>query len=166
MSGVRYNQGCLVLATTTAPFKTPSDAVIQRISARLRDLISRTAATLAPGILMLHQYDALPNINALQAVRTLPCLRPSRGGRLPRLTHPTGFTGGLFGSLLRWGLCRAAVSGTEQFRDPLAYLLGIGIPITLLGLVGNLVLLDQWNPGLLQEQVTQLVTRPDRPVWS
>lgn len=145
LSGGRDNQACLVSTTTTAPFKAPSHAVIQRISTRLRDLISRAAATLAPGILMLHQYDALPNINALQAVRTLPCLRPTRGGRLLRLTNPTS-PRGLFGSLLCWGLCTAAVSVTEQFRDSLAYLLGIGAPITSLGLIRNLVLLEQWNP--------------------
>lgn len=136
----------LVLATTTAPFKAPSHTVIQRISARLRDLISRTAATLAPGILMFHQRGALPYINALHAVRTLPRLRPSRGGRLLRLTHLTSLTGSLFGSLLCRGLCTASLSGAQQFRDSLAHLLGIGAPITWLGLIGNLVLLDKWNP--------------------
>lgn len=62
------------------------------------------------------------------------------------MTRVTSLTGSLFRSLFCRGLCPAAVIGTQQFRDSLADLLGIGAPITWLGLIGNLVLLDQWNP--------------------
>lgn len=61
------------------------------------------------------------------------------------MTRVTSLTGAFFEAFLPGTLpgCRR---GTQQFRDSLADLLGIGAPITWLGLIGNLVLLDQWNP--------------------
>jgi len=75
------------IAPLATALKASGDPVIKGILTSLRQGISRSGATLSPGVQVVNQRGACRvDINAFYAVRALPRLRPRRRkGYLPRL---------------------------------------------------------------------------------